>query len=84
MIELSVSQTILLCDNVKLKYNFSTITFSSCAVQNNKFIYNTCNFNRLPKVSMGTTYCLELLDETIYFTENIISSYKSVDENNLA
>ena len=84
MIELSVNQTILLCDNVKLKYNFSKITFSSCAVQNNKFIYNTCNFNRLPKVSMVTFFRLELLDETIYFTENIISSYKSVDENNLA
>ena len=68
----SLSQGILCCVNVRLKFDESNVIMLSSAVHAPPNIYDTSSFHSLVEVSFGAAYRTQLDKYRLCFESNII------------
>ena len=82
-IELDITQSAMLVDNVKMKFDSSDIEFVSSGVEAVDGEYDTKQFINLCRSSFGVKTSVEFGDETIYLVENLVSDHTRFNEKNL-
>ena len=80
---LSISENVILGDDVCLKFDSSDFEFINSGVKSADGEYDTKQFINLCRASFGVKTSVEFGDETIYFTENLVSYHARFNERNL-
>ena len=73
----------ILGDDVCLKFDSSNVEFVSSGVEAIFGEYDTKQFINLCRASFGVKTSVEVGDETIYFTENLVTNHARFNERNL-